>query len=290
MRRSKTTELLKHTFSATELADRSQILAQSFQRLSAAREEKAAAAAQFSERIKTEEALLGKTSRELTQGWEMRQIDCKIFYNTPNAGMKQYQRSDTEEIVKTLSMDQDEMQSTLFEEPVGPNHAEITENNIRNFFGMKPADPSAPSPSEDPVGWKNGEWIVVATTAESALQWMQEKGHKGMEEGWELADMDTTIIKGLESFFGTDVIPLRRAIVHMQKEGISFPMLLQIPEGYLQRLVAGKDPDKTEPEPPAETPPAAKKPGRKPKAPKDTPKDDIKPSDGEDEEPLEPGE
>jgi hypothetical protein len=268
MRREKTTEILRHDFTAAELAEKSQILAHSFQRLAAAKEEKAAAAAQFSERIKTEEALLGKTSREMMQGWETRSIICLIRYNTPNTGIKSYVRQDTEEIIKTLSMDQDELQETLFVDPAESEDPDkAVEDNVRSFFGL-----AAKAPSDVKAGevsaWKQGDWIVVAASAEFAQQWMELKGHaEGLEQSkWAWCDPDTTIIKGLESFFGTSLIPVRRAIVHMENEGIAFPMLLQIPEDYMKKLHEGKDPAKAEPEAPA--PAAEDKPAKKPRAPR----------------------
>jgi hypothetical protein len=253
MRREKTTEILRHDFTVKELADKAQTLAQACQRKQAAVEEKKAATSQYAERISTEDALIGKTSRELNQGWETRPIDCKIIYNLPNTGIKSIYRIDTEELVKTASMTNDELQDTLFQDPKGaPDPEKVTEENIRNFFGMTPQVPGDSAPTEV-HGWKNGDWIVVAASEEFAQKWMEDKGHaEGLEPKWTWADPDTTVIKGLESFFGTDVIPLRRAIAHMEKEGIAFPMLLQIPAGYMEKLRAGKDPQK--PDEPSDAP------------------------------------
>jgi hypothetical protein len=299
MRRETRQELLRHNFTPEEMAEKAQVVAQSYQRLAGAKEEKAAAASQYAERIKSEEALLGKTTREMSQGWETRPVDCKIAYNVPNTGIKTIYRGDTEEILKTESMSQDELQERLFEDPqlvLDPEKA--IENNIRSFFGMSAKAPESTDPLEV-QGWKQGEWIVCAASAEFAHLWMEEKGHaKDLELAkWEWCDPDTTIIKGLESFFGTDVIPLRRAIAHMAHEGIAFPMLLQIPADYLESLKGGKDPDAQEPQdepkdvqtskPTPETPAAPPAKPRKPRGPKKTDSKTDGPQAGE-PEPEEP--
>jgi hypothetical protein len=268
MRRETRHELLRHNFTPEEMAEKAQVVAQSYQRLAGAKKEKAAAASQYAERIKSEEALLGKTTREMSQGWETRPITCKIIYNLPNTGIKTIMRADTGDIVKTESMGQDELQETLFVDPAESEDPDkAVEDNVRSFFGL-----SAKAPSDVKAGevsaWKQGDWIVVAASAEFAQQWMELKGHaEGLEQSkWAWCDPDTTIIKGLESFFGTYLIPVRRAIVHMENEGIAFPMLLQIPEDYMKKLHEGKDPAKAEPEAPA--PEAEDKPAKKPRAPR----------------------
>lgn len=252
MRPEKTTELLKHVFSEKEMAEKAQVLAQSYQRLAGAKEEKAAATATFGERIKREEQVLGSTSREMAQGWEMRQIPCKIRYNTPNTGIKSIIRIDTEEVVKTLSMDNDELQDTLFQDPnASDNPEKAIESNIRNFFGMTPTDENNPPP-DDPLeiqAWQAGSWVVAAASAEFAAMWMEGKGHKHDEE-FKWLDPET-VLQVPASFYGADSMTARQAIAFLEGEEIGFPMLLQIPAGYLEELHKGKNPAETTTEEPA---------------------------------------
>lgn len=277
MRREKTTEILRHNFTQREINEKANTLAQACQRLTAAEEEKKAAASQYTERITTEKALIGKTSREMNQGWETRPVDCKIIYNMPNTGIKSIYRIDTEELVKTASMDQDELQDTLFEDPkLAEDPKDVTERNIRNFFGMKPAVPTTEDPLEIQA-WKSGEWVVAAASAEFAQQWMEHR-NLPCTEPFEWADTDTTIIPGPEEFYGRTSLPARAAIVYLQEQEVAFPMLLKIPEDYLKTLHEGKDPQKpAEPETPTDVPtseepkPKKKRAPRKPKGTDSTP-------------------
>lgn len=106
-------ELLRCMFSPEELAEKSRELAGSIQRQITAKEEKVAVMADFKERIDREGALVGKLSRDINNGWEVREVVVDVYYNSPNIGMKEFVRRDTSELVRNASMTNTELQSTL---------------------------------------------------------------------------------------------------------------------------------------------------------------------------------
>lgn len=149
IRKETTQEMLRYVFTEDELKDRSRKLAHAVQTKTAIEEEKKSAMAQFKERIDGEKALIGKLSRDINNGWEMRSIDCAIAYNVPNTGFKTITRSDTKEVVKEVQMTQDELQEKLFEEPADP--AADSEAAVASFFGTGSDTPVVVAPEDVPA-------------------------------------------------------------------------------------------------------------------------------------------
>jgi hypothetical protein len=115
-------EFLRYDFSEEEIRDRSKKLALSVQQQTQAQEEHKAAASQFKERIESCTSQIGRLSREINSGWEMRNIECAVLFHNPNLGVKTIVRTDTGEVVRTTSMQPSELQENLFEE----QEAEVT--------------------------------------------------------------------------------------------------------------------------------------------------------------------
>jgi hypothetical protein len=107
-------EYLRYEFSEEELRGKSKQLALSIQLKTQAQEEQKAAASQFKERIESADAQIGKLSRDINSGWEMRNVDCQVQFHTPTVGAKTVVRLDTGEIVKESAMLQSELQENLF--------------------------------------------------------------------------------------------------------------------------------------------------------------------------------
>lgn len=113
------TEFLRYEFSEEEIRERSKKLALSVQSQTQAQEEQKAAVSQFKERIESCVSQIGRLSREINSGWEMRTIECAVQFHSPNVGMKTIVRLDTGEIVNVTSMHPSELQENLFQAEVG---------------------------------------------------------------------------------------------------------------------------------------------------------------------------
>jgi hypothetical protein len=107
-------EYLRYEFTEEELKQKSKDLARSIQLQVAAQEEQKAAAAQFKERIETQVATIGRLSRDINGGWEMRNIDCIVQFHTPTIASKRVIRQDTGELVRECAMEKHELQENLF--------------------------------------------------------------------------------------------------------------------------------------------------------------------------------
>lgn len=109
-------EYLRYEFSDEELSERSKSLAMNIQRQTQAEEEQKAAASQFKERIESYKASIGKLSRDINNGWEMRNIVCFVDHHKPVVGTKRIVRSDTGALVAEIAMTPGELQQHLFPE------------------------------------------------------------------------------------------------------------------------------------------------------------------------------
>lgn len=106
-------EFLKYTFSEIELRDFSRTMARECEMVAGVKEEKKAVMAQFAERIAASEAMIGKLSRFINNGYEHRYVECWVEMHTPAQGSKTIRRMDTGEVVKTVAMTTDELQESF---------------------------------------------------------------------------------------------------------------------------------------------------------------------------------
>lgn len=121
-------EYLRYEFTEDELKWKSKDLARSVQLQTAAQEEQKAAQAQFKERIESCVASIGRLSRDINGGWEMRNIDCLVQFHTPSIATKRIIRQDTGELVRECAMEKHELQENLFDD---------SEENVKAYFNQQ---------------------------------------------------------------------------------------------------------------------------------------------------------
>lgn len=109
-------EYLRYEFTEDQLREKAKSLAVTVQRQTQTQEEQKAAQAQFKERLERFVAEIGKLSRDINNGWEMRNIECVVNFHSPVQGTKQILRLDTGELVREMPMSKSEMQDNLFDE------------------------------------------------------------------------------------------------------------------------------------------------------------------------------
>lgn len=109
-------EFLRYDFTEEEIRDRAKQLALAVQTQTQVQEEQKVAQAQFKERVEAQVSLIGRLSRSINMGYEMRTIDCRIDFHTPVQGTKRLTRLDTGEFVRDEAMSPHEMQEQLFKE------------------------------------------------------------------------------------------------------------------------------------------------------------------------------
>ena len=110
----KVEEYLRYEFSEDELKELAKSLAFNVQRHTQTQEEQKASASQFKEKLEGFNVAIGKLSRHINNGWEMRNVKCQVFYHLPVQGTKRIVRVDTGEVVREEAMSSREMQEELF--------------------------------------------------------------------------------------------------------------------------------------------------------------------------------
>lgn len=116
-------------------------LAQAFNRMEDIETEEAVLKAQIKERKSQVEQTISKYSRELSNGFTMMTVECRLEWDKPNINEVSYVRVDTGEVVKTRPFTESERQADLnLDLP-----AEDSAANIAEFFGTeKPLESSVP--------------------------------------------------------------------------------------------------------------------------------------------------
>jgi len=150
-RQERSTEYLRHNFTADERLKMGDELAANHNRLADIETEEAVVKAQFKERKAQVEQSVSKLSRELGNGFVMQNVDCRLEWDKPNVNEVSYVRIDTGEVVKTRPFTAQEMQDAL---PLTASDGTIeivavapeqSAENITEFFGegakQEAADP-----------------------------------------------------------------------------------------------------------------------------------------------------
>ena len=75
-----------------------------------AEEEKKAVTSDFKAKIDNLQSEISKLSIKISQGWEMRNVECLVYFNNPEKGLKRIVRSDTGEQISVEAMDSSELQ------------------------------------------------------------------------------------------------------------------------------------------------------------------------------------
>ena len=108
----KTTEYLEYRFSEDELKDIGLEMARATNRASEAEEQKKAAMAGFKDTIEKEQLTARMSARHISNGYEMRNIECKKYLDFTNCTVKVI-RTDTGEIVVERKMRDNEKQMSI---------------------------------------------------------------------------------------------------------------------------------------------------------------------------------
>lgn len=110
-------ETVKYVLSAGELRQAGEELARATREAIACETDKKTAAAVYKARAEAAQASCAALSLKITQGYEMRDLECVVYYQQPRAGMKQIVRPDTGEVVREEPMTQTELQSEFVFDP-----------------------------------------------------------------------------------------------------------------------------------------------------------------------------
>lgn len=99
---------LKYDFTATEIHTLSMQLATSTKSRQAMEEEKKAVVSQFKAKLDEVNATCNKLSNLVADGFEYRDINCRIEFHKPSQGRKTYIRLDTDKIALIEPMTSDD--------------------------------------------------------------------------------------------------------------------------------------------------------------------------------------
>ena len=169
---------LRHDFTADEKLTMGSDLAGAYNRLQEIEEEESAIKAQIKERKAQVELKVGSLSRNLANGWEMRNVECTLKYDFPNVGEVTYLDGTGKE-VKARPMTETERQMDLpLAEPKTEAEAEASAEksaeNIEGFFkgndsgGEEPeTDPNEEPAEEDEEDKEEPEPVAVAAPEKS---------------------------------------------------------------------------------------------------------------------------
>ena len=112
-RQTETKRNLKYEFHDSEKLEMGKEMAGLDREIKLLEEEKKAAMSSFKSRIDEKESRRTRLSNCVADGFEFRDIDCKIKYNSPKDGTKQIIRKDTGEVVDDVPMTTEELQEEL---------------------------------------------------------------------------------------------------------------------------------------------------------------------------------
>jgi len=137
---AKETLYLRHTFSEAERLKMGDELAAAYNRQADIDNEENVVKSQFKERRATIEQTISSLSRNLSNGFEMANAECRLVWDSPNPFEVQYIRIDTNEVVKTRAMSEQERQLDLpLEEPATEAAVEASvaksAEAVDDFFG-----------------------------------------------------------------------------------------------------------------------------------------------------------
>lgn len=106
------TELKKYVFSGPEIQGLSAELARQTQSRADLEREKSEISALLNAKIKAAYNLCGDLADKVTNGFELREIECVIAYDTPAPGFKRYLSVQTGEVVREAEMTVEERMQT----------------------------------------------------------------------------------------------------------------------------------------------------------------------------------
>lgn len=104
---------LDYHFTETELIALGKELGESQLKLRQLDDDRKMVADEWKAKISSAEAHINSLSNKVSSGYEYRDIECTVTYNTPVLGDKTITRNDTMAIVKIMPMDESEQQNEL---------------------------------------------------------------------------------------------------------------------------------------------------------------------------------
>lgn len=132
---------LRCTFTRDERLELAQKLAEHHNTLVAVQDEKSRAMKDYASRIKGIENDIGDISRKVTNGYEFRDIDCRVQFDVPEAGKKTIVRLDSKDVVGVESMTHEEKQL-----PIPAVDEAIAKEKERQAAAATPTPPSNVTP------------------------------------------------------------------------------------------------------------------------------------------------
>jgi hypothetical protein len=151
------TENLRCDLSPNEKQDLSEKLVRMLLETEEAEESRSEFMTDWKARMESLTKLVKRYTNMLAKGYEYRDIDCRVMYNTPHSGWKTLFRPDTGEVVREEQMTDDERQENL---PL--ENAVNIAPEIADGFQLAPPDaptesaPAMPPPvSETPISGKD---------------------------------------------------------------------------------------------------------------------------------------
>ena len=113
MRQTETKEWLKYSFSDAEQREHARQLARSTRELAQVELQKKEVVSALKARAEAQNSEIARLSEFINNGYEYRNIECEIRYDTPDIGWKTIVRVDTGEIVREMKMDEFDKQEEL---------------------------------------------------------------------------------------------------------------------------------------------------------------------------------
>lgn len=109
----KVTQRLRCNLSDEEKINAGKELAEATNELSSIEEDKTQVMADFKAQVTAQEAKVSMLSNKLRSGYELRNVQCEVIFGVPESHQKQTVRLDTNEIVSTETMSEEEKQGNL---------------------------------------------------------------------------------------------------------------------------------------------------------------------------------
>lgn len=133
-----TKETLRYNFTDEELTQVAKNLGQKCQDKATLEEEKKRVASQYKLRLDTIDGEIEADTIKVNSGYEMRNVECGVFYHTPEQGKKTIIRTDTNKVVRVEKMTEFECQATmnLDEEPEQQEAKALPNNDDNNVIDL----------------------------------------------------------------------------------------------------------------------------------------------------------
>lgn len=134
---------LRHDFTDADRLGISKDLAEANLQKARIEDEKKSVNSDFKSRIDRIDADINKLAQALASDFEMRNVECHVYYNKPNKGLKTIINAETSEVVSVEKMSPEEAQMT-FDETEKADSPDIE--------GENPNAPALPEPDgEEPI-------------------------------------------------------------------------------------------------------------------------------------------